>query len=161
MGGFLSNAELAALDVGAILTADIADLAVTNAKLALPSGRTLIAVPVTLDTLLVGGGEIVTDILPGFAGTIDSIFFVTGTPGVGAGATFVVTVEIGAVALTGGELTIDLATTATLGEYIAAAAVTATNVFTDTDLLSILHAAGTVFTGGAGVIIIVCSVAGQ
>jgi len=161
MGGFLSNAELAALDIGAILTADIADLAVTNAKLALPSGRTLIAVPVTLDTLLVGGGEIVTDILPGFAGTIDSIFFITGTPGVGAGATFAITVEIGAIALTGGVLTVTLAATATLGANIAATAVTATNVFTDTDLLSILHAAGTVFTAGAGVIILVCSVAGQ
>jgi len=158
---FLSRTELAALVTGAIQTADLADLAVSNAKLALPNGRTIIAVPVTLADLQVGGSEIATDILPGFAGTIESIFFITGTPGVGAGATFAITVEIGAIALTGGVLTVTLATTTTLGDYIAATDVTATNVFTDTDLLSILNAAGTVFTGGAGVIIIVCSVAGQ
>ena len=159
--GFLSSTELAALVTGAIQTGDIANLAVTNAKLATPDGRTVIAVPVTLADLLVGGGEIATDILPGFAGTIDSIFFVTGTPGVGAGATFAITVEIGAIALTGGVLTVTLAATAALGDYIAGTDITAANVFTDTDVLSILHAAGTVFTGGAGVILLVCSVAGQ
>jgi len=161
MGGFLGATELAALVTGSVETADIADLAVSNAKLATPDGRTIIAVPVALDTLLIGGGEIATDILPGFAGTIEKICFITGTPGVGAGATFAITVEIGAVALTGGVLTVTEATTTTLGNLIEATAVTATNVFTDTDVLSIIHAAGTIFTAGAGVIIIVCSVAGQ
>lgn len=161
MGSFLGATELAALVTGSIETDDIAALAVSNAKLATPEGRSIIAVPVTLADLLVGGGEIATDILPGFAGTIESIFFITGTPGVGAGATFAIHAEIGAVALTGGVLTVTLATTTTLGDYIAATPITALNVFTDTDVLSIVHAAGTVFTAGAGVIIIVCSVEGQ
>ncbi|GAI52417.1 unnamed protein product, partial [marine sediment metagenome] len=38
----------------------------------------------------------------------------------------------------------------------------ALNVFTDTDLLSLVNAAGgTVFTAGSGVVILVLSVAGQ
>jgi len=164
--GFLSSAELEALLAGSIGTADITNLAVTNAKLATPNRRAILAIPIDdLTNLTAGGEDIVTDILPGFAGTIEAIFYIGGTLATGVGATMALHVEIGAVAVTGGVLTLDeagIVTPAVLGVYVAGTLITALNVFTNTDLLSLVNAAGgTVFTAGSGVVILVLSVAGQ
>lgn len=165
--GFLSTTELEALLAGSVGTADITNLAVSNAKLATPNRRAILAIPIdALTNLTAGGEDVVTDILPGFAGTIEAIFYIGGTLATSGGAaTMALHVEIGAVAVTGGVLTLDeasIVTPAVLGVYVAGTPITALNVFTDTDLLSLVNAAGgTVFTAGSGVVILVLSVAGQ
>lgn len=165
--GFLSSSELDALLAGSVSTADITNLAVSNAKLATPNKRAILAIPIDdLTNLTAGGEDVVTDILPGFAGTVEAIFYIGGTLATSGGAaTMALHVEIGAVPVTGGVLTLDeagIVTPGVLGVYVAGTPITALNVFTDTDLLSLVNAAGgTVFTAGAGVVILVLGVAGQ
>ena len=160
MGSFLSLEELEALLPGSIETVDIADLAVSNAKLATPNGRTIITVPIVFTDIDVV--DIVTDVLPGFAGTLESIFLVTGTPSTSGGApAWDLALEIGVAAVTGGVVTLNLGATDTLGKLVAGTAITALNVFTNTDVLSLVATGATAFTAGTGVMILVCSVAGQ
>lgn len=165
--GFFTNAVVAKFADGlfaadAASRAKFADTIWENAKLSTPNGRTIIAVPIILANLTAGGEDVVTDILPGFAGEIESMFFIVGTVGAGAGATMTLHPEIGAVAVTGGVVNPTLANTATLGAYIAGTAITGNNTFTNTDVLSLVNAAGgTVFTAGDGVMILVLKVAGQ
>jgi len=165
--GFLSATDLDAILAGSIGTVDITNLAVSNAKLATPSHRVIIPIPIDdLTNLTAGGEDIATDILPGFAGTVEAIFYIGGTLATSAGAaTMALHVEIGAVATTGGVLTLDeasIVTPAVLGVYVAGTPITALNAFTNVETLSLVNAAGgTVFTAGAGVVIIVLGVAGQ
>lgn len=97
--------------------------------------------------------EVLTDFVPGFAGTIESIHAVVTTATTDTtGVTAVLTVEIGAVATTGGVLTIDAdgATDPdTVGEVFDGTAITALNTFSATDTISILAADVTPFTDGA------------
>jgi len=165
--GFISEAELEALLAGSVGTADITNVNVTNALLATPGRKAILALPIDDLTNLTGAGEdVVTDILLGFAGTIESIFYIGGTLATSGGAaTMALHVEIGAVAVTGGVLTIDeagIVTPAVLGVYVAGTPITALNVFTNAELISLVNAAGgTVFTAGAGVVVLVISVEGQ
>jgi len=168
--GFFDNSVVAKFADG--LFADdaasrlkFADLMVINEKLATPRRREVISIPVDyLVGLLVGGGEIATNFVPGFAGRVEKISFITSTPGTSAGAPgYDLTVEIGAAAITGGVLTLALAATTALGQVEEATAVThdGGEEFSDTDTLSILYSASAAFTAGSGAIVIVLGVEGQ
>jgi hypothetical protein len=63
--------------------------------------------------------------------------------------------EIGTTNVTGGALTLTLASQATIGTVTAATAITGANSFTATDTISLeMAAGGTVFSAGAGYFII-------
>lgn len=172
--GFFRNDEIAKFADG--LFADDAasrlkftDLMFTNAKLATPNGRVVIAIPIDDLTLLTAGGEeVITDFIPGFAGRIESLgFILSGTIATGGTGTIALNLQVAGVDITGGVLTLvaaDIVTPAVLGPVVAATAVThdGAEEFTDAENLSLIHpAGGTAFTAGAGVFIIVLSVAGQ
>ena len=71
--------------------------------------------------------------------------------GAGAGASQVFNLEIGTTNVTGGILTVTLAGTATIGVLTTGSAITALNVGTVSDTISIeMGAGGTVFTSGSG-----------
>ena len=164
--GFLSVTELEALLADSVEAAEV-PAALSNAKLATPGSRTIIAIPIDkLTNLTAGGEDVATDIVPGFAGTVEAIFYIGGTLATSAGAaTMALHVEIGTTPVTGGVLTLDeasIVTPAVLGVYVAGTPITALNVFTNVETLSLVNAAGgTVFTAGAGVVILVLSVEGQ
>lgn len=168
--GFFDNSAIAKFANGvfaddAASRLKFADAIFDNAKLATPRRRETISVPIILANLLTGGGEIATNIVPGFAGRIEKISFITGTPGGSAGTPdFDLTIEIGATAITGGVLTLALAATTPLGNVEEATGVThdGAEEFTGIEALSIIYSASAdVFNAGAGVMVIVCSVAGQ
>jgi hypothetical protein len=112
-----------------------------------------------LTSLVTGLGVLAIDLMsnyvPGYRFKILAFDFVTTLAGTGAGASQVFNIEIGATNLTGGVLTVNLAGTATIGQQSNGTPVTAANVGTATDNISIeMAAGGTVFTAGAGYFLI-------
>lgn len=99
--------------------------------------------------------DLLTEYVPGYRFKVLSFSFVTTVAGTGSSASQVFNLEIETTNVTGGVLTLALADTDTIGKVKAATAVTAANVGTATQKLSIeMAASGTVFTAGAGYFVI-------
>lgn len=114
-------------------------------------GVSVLTVPVQLAAFTTAAADIMTNYAPGFAFKVLDIQFVVTTLGTGASASMVFNAEIGTTNLTGGVLTLLLADATPLGKKTAATAITALNVGTAADTLSLeVAASGTVFTAGAG-----------
>lgn len=93
-------------------------------------------------------GDVLTNYTPGFAGTITkfSAAVITGTTDVDADATF--NLEIGTTNVTGGVITISDANVTTKGAVVDGTAITAANVFTGTDTISIETVVTNAFSDG-------------
>ncbi len=99
--------------------------------------------------------DLVTNYVLGHKFKILKVSFVTTTLGTGTSASQVINLEIGTTNLTGGVLTLLLADTTPLGKVTSATAITAGNVGSETDALSVeVAASGTVFTAGSGTLLI-------
>lgn len=108
-----------------------------------------------LAAMTTAAADLTTGWIPGHRGKILSTQFFTTTLGTGSGASQVLNLEIGTTDVTGGVLTLTLATTTPLGVRIAGTAVTANNEFTATDSISLeVAASGTAFTAGAGYVVV-------
>lgn len=112
-----------------------------------------------LSSLATGLGVLAIDLLTGLTVghrfELVSFDFVTTIVGAGAGATQAFNLEIGAVDTTGGLLTVDLASTNTIGEISVGTAITGNNVGAAGAVISIeMAAGGTVFTSGSGYFVI-------
>lgn len=121
-----------------------------------PAGVYTHTIPLpNLAAMTTAAADLTTGWIPGHRGKILSIQFFTTTLGTGSGASMVLNLEIGTTDLTGGVLTLTLATTTPLGLRIAGTAITALNEFTATDAISLeVAASGTVFTAGAGYVVL-------
>jgi hypothetical protein len=120
----------------------------------LPSPSMILTVPVTLAGLVVGGGTFAQLGALGFAGRIKSVAYVPAVAGAGAGATFACNAQIAGVSTTGGVATITLANTGFGAAPVAGTPITAANTFTAAQAITLVNAAGTVFTGGSGAFLI-------
>ncbi len=119
--------------------------------LAATVGVVTVAIPLQLASMTTAAADLITNYTPGYAFELLSLEFVTTTLGTGASASQVLNLEIGTTNVTGGVLTLLLADTDTLGKKKAATAITAANVGTAADTISLeVAASGTVFTAGAG-----------
>ena len=114
----------------------------------------ILTLPVTLTSLVVGGGTIAGPITLGFACRIMGISYVAAVTGTGAGATFAVNLQIGGVSTTGGVCAITLANTGYAATPVLGTAVTALNIVSPTSTITLINAAGTVFTAGSGYFLI-------
>jgi len=123
-----------------------------DGTLAANGAVSIISIPVTL--ALIADGDIVTDIIPGFAGTVLRTQFLTTTKATTGAKLSNLSLDIGATPVTGGVLALTTAGCDTLGKVVAGTAVTAANVFTATDKLSVIAADTTTFGEGAGVLMI-------
>jgi len=95
--------------------------------------------------------DLMTGFTPGFPFKLLGLEFVTTVAGTGTSASQVFNLEIGSTNVTGGVLTLTLASQAAIGVTTYATAITANNVGTATDTISLeMAAGGTVFTAGAG-----------
>lgn len=118
-------------------------------------GLFTLAIPIQLVAMTTAAADLMTNYTPGFRFKVLAVSFVTTTLGTGAGATQALNFEIDSTNLTGGALTITLATTTPLGVRIDATAITANNIGTASQTLSLeVAAGGTVFTAGAGIILV-------
>lgn len=112
-----------------------------------------------LTSLVTGLGVLAIDLMtgyvPGYRFKILALDFITTVAGTNAGAVQVFNLEIGATNVTGGVCTVNLAGTAAIGQLTSGTAVTATNIGTASDAISLeMAAGGTVFTAGAGYFLI-------
>ena len=95
--------------------------------------------------------DLLTGFTPGHAFKLVSFAFVTTVAGTGTSASQTFNLEIGSTNVTGGSLNLLLADTDTIGKIKTATAITAANIGTATDTISLeMAASGTVFTAGAG-----------
>lgn len=117
------------------------------------SGDT-ITLPVTLSSLAAGGGTVAGPFTPGYAGRIESIIYVAAVSGAGAGASFAFNLQIGGVSTTGGVCTVTLANSGFGAAPVAGTAITGANNFAPNQTLTLVAAAGTVFTAGSGYFLI-------
>lgn len=123
--------------------------------LAAGAGVTTLSIPIQLAAMTTAAADLITNYTPGYAFKVLSVSFVTTTLGTGAAASQTLNLEIGTTNLTGGVVNVTLASTDTLGEITAGTAVTAANVGTAADTISLeVAAGGTVFTAGAGVLLV-------
>lgn len=83
----------------------------------------------SIDFATATDGDLKTGLTFPFKGRILSVFTITEATLVGSGGTFLVNLEIGAVNVTGGVITVATATQATLGTKSAGTAITALNEF--------------------------------
>jgi hypothetical protein len=148
---------LPAFSPPADLTNSMNASAAAGAALAAGVGIQTLSIPLT--SLVTGLGVLAIDLLtnyvPGYRFKILAFDFITTVAGTGAGASQVFNLEIGTTNLTGGVLTVNLAGTATIGVQTNGTAITANNVGTASDNISIeMAAGGTVFTAGAGYFLI-------
>jgi hypothetical protein len=103
-----------------------------------------------LSLIIAASGDLMTAWVPGFAGRIVSLSWTTQIVGAGVGASITMNAEIGTTDVTGGVVTITLATTTPAGTRIAGTAVTAANAFTAADSISLETVVGTAFSAGSG-----------
>jgi hypothetical protein len=127
----------------------------TNTGLGTGPGVYTVSIPLALASMTTSAADLVTGWIPGHAGKILKVQFVTTTLGTGSGASQVINLEIGSTDVTGGVLTLLLADATPLGKIKDATAITAANEFTATDSISVeVAASGTVFTAGSGALLI-------
>lgn len=125
----------------------------------LAAGLSAYKLVIPLTSLATGLSTLAIDLLTGYTighrFSVTSFDFVTTVAGTGSGASQTFNLEIGSADVTGGSLNVTLASTDTIGKITAGSAITAANVGTSADTLSIeMAASGTVFTAGAGYFVI-------
>ena len=117
--------------------------------LAATAGIVTVAMHLDLVALTTSAADLLTAYTPGYAFELLSLEAVFTTLATGSGASQVLNLEIGTTNVTGGVLTLLLADGDTLGKKKAATAITAANIGTASDTISLeVAASGTVFTAG-------------
>ncbi len=113
----------------------------------------MIAIPVKL-AKITGSGDVLTNFTPGFAGRLLRAAFAVTDPTTTAAKLATLNFEIGSTNVTGGEIALTSANTTPLGAVVAGAAITAANVFSATDTISIESSGVTAFVEGEGVVLL-------
>lgn len=126
---------------------------------ALPIGMAMMLLPIPLTSLATGLSTAAVTLLnaytPGFRFYIESYLWVTTIVGAGASASQSFSLAITGAPLTGGVLTLTLASTNAIGSRTTSTSITGGNTGGPTDTLSInMASGGTAFTSGAGYFLI-------
>ena len=104
-----------------------------------------------------GSVDVATNLVPGFVGTIERVFWVQGTPVTTGGKAATLNLEINAVNLVGGVVALTSALCTPLGALINGTAVSGSNNFNRTDTISIEASGVTAFAEGNGMLRVVYS----
>jgi hypothetical protein len=115
--------------------------------------KMIVSIPVPLAGLVTG--DIVTTYTPGFAGTIVKISAVVTVATTDVDADATINMEIGTTNLTGGVVTLADSTVTPRGAVIDGTAITAANVFTAVDTISVEAVVTNAFTDGEITLLIV------
>ena len=97
----------------------------------------------------IANGDLITDWIPGFAGTITDLLAHVQKPATTAGKAADINLEIETMNLTGGVLGLTSANCTPKGAQVAASAITANNVFSATQKISVEAANTTAFIEGS------------
>jgi len=110
-----------------------------------------LAFPINLASIT-GTQDVVTDFRPGVDGVIEDISFVTNVPATTAAKLATLNVEINTTNLTGGLLALTTVAANTMGKIVQGTDITALNVLTKKDAISIEASAVTAFVEGSGTV---------
>ena len=116
-------------------------------------GQAILSIPIKLAR--VANGDVLTNFVPGFAGTIKKISLAVTDPVIAASKAATLNAEINTTDLTGGVVALTSANCTPNGNVVNGTAVTAANVFSATDSISVEASGTTAFTEGEGVLLIV------
>lgn len=144
------------------------DITVTNSSgVSWPAGTSLLinldirdgndVVVLTLPVFAMTGianGDVVTEIRPGIAGTIEHWEWVQGVPVTTAAKAATLNLEIDSTNVTGGTIALTSAACTPLGKVIASSAITAANTLTRDSKLSVEASSVTAFSEGSGYMLI-------
>jgi hypothetical protein len=109
----------------------------------------------SIDAADIADGDLMTDVIPGFAGTIQKVYVICEKAVTTGGKGTTINTEIESTNVTGGVVT--LSGTYALGAFVAGTAVTAANTFTAAQKISIEAASTTTFIEGRFQIVIIVS----
>lgn len=138
-----------------IVLTDSTGGAVSDAVLVATSGIFILPIHLALASMTTAAADLITNYVLGFRFKLLAVSFVVTKLGTGASASQVLNFEIGSTNVTGGVLTLLLADTDTLGKKTDATAITAANVGTAADTLSLeVATSGVVFTAGEGLLLL-------
>lgn len=156
MGKMLGSAQsiAATSDASAATAAALTDSSGGTASQTLAANAGRVIVPFWISLPTIADGDLITNYTPGFAGKVLSIDFITDVAVTTAAKTTALHCEIGAVATTGGVLTITSAAATPKGAEIAGTAITAANSFTAAETLSLVAASTTTFVEGTGWVVL-------
>lgn len=115
----------------------------------------VITIPIALAGITAAGD--VATFTPGFAGRVESVQFTIQTAVTTAAKAASLNLEIGSTNLTGGVVALTSANCTPAGATVAGTAVTAANVFTATDVLTVEAASVTAFVEGSGSLLVTVS----
>lgn len=107
-----------------------------------------------IDMTLIADGDLVTTFTPGFAGTIETFYWVQEAPVTTDAKLSSLNIEIGTTNLTGGVISLTSADCTPLGAVVASSAITAANAFDNDDTISVEASSTTTFIEGSGTIVI-------
>lgn len=138
-----------------IAGADLTDSSggTASATLAATLGRVLVTIPVA-DMVKIADADLLTDFIPGFAGKILAIDWWQEDPVTTAAKLSNLTVDVEATPTTGGVLALTSALCTPLGKIINGSAITALNVFTAAEKITIKGDTTTAFVEGSGAVIL-------
>jgi hypothetical protein len=115
-----------------------------------------ICIPVELDEM--DDLEVITDFIPGYAGKIEKLSFIVGTPVTTEGKSATFSMDVEATGVTGGSLALTSVNCATRGAVVEASNITAGNAFTATQKISLKVAnTAAAFAEGSGVLVVTLS----
>jgi hypothetical protein len=117
-------------------------------------GSGLQLVPFYMNMAEIAAGDLMTNYVPGFNGKIEEVYWVQMKAVTTAAKLASINLEIGTTDLTGGVVALTSALCTPQGVKVAGSAVTANNVFTATDAISIEASAVTAFVEGSGWLIL-------
>ncbi len=126
---------------------------VTRTGAGLSATYSIVTIPIILANL--ADGDIVTEYIPGFAGTIQKASFLVTDPVTTAAKLSTLNLEIESTDLTGGVIALTSANCTPLGVVIDGTAITADNVFADTEKISVEASSTTTFIEGEGILVLV------
>lgn len=114
-----------------------------------PGNVVTLAFPINLASITTAQ-DVVTDAPIGLAGTIEHVYFVTNVPASTASKLATLNLEINSTNVTGGAVALTTVGVNTMGKVVAGSAITANNVLTPDDVLSVEASSVTAFAEGSG-----------
>lgn len=142
--GYVTKTALGNISAGVVTEAKLQ--AGTSARVKLVPGLnntrriySKMVIPIAALASLTNAAKIMDGLTAGFAGRIESLDFITGTtPASTASKDASLLLKIGTTAVTGGVVSLTTATVNAVGKVVAGTAITAANVFTATDTISLV-----------------------
>jgi len=123
-------------------------------QLETPKNRVYTVLSFHIDLVdITGNMDVITQITPGFVGSIVKVYWIQGTPAATINRLTTLNWEIGAADIAGGAVALTTATCTPMGKVIESTAITGSSTFDRDDTLSLKSTGTTAFAEGDGYLV--------